>query len=112
MPPRVQLSGYLSYRIHPRTLPVTDCRLRTSVLMRTILLGAAGVEVQRMDVELEAAVPGDLFLALLDLGVEELLPEPCLKRSGRNTGLRCSWYGSAFVDPVSDRRSVLLRQFQ
>ena len=65
-----------------------------------------------MDMELAAAVLGDLFLALLVPGVEELLPEPRFKRSGRNTGSRRASYGSGLVDPLCDRRRVLLRQFQ
>ena len=65
-----------------------------------------------MVVELEAAVLDDLFLALLDLGIEELLPEPCLERSGGDAGSRCVLFGSRFADPLSDRRGVLLGQFQ
>ena len=72
-------------------------------------MGAARVDVRRMDVALEAAVPRDFLLALPDPGVEELLSTPCLKRwSGRDTASRRAWYGSGLVDPLCDRRGVLL----
>jgi len=44
----------------------------------TIFLGAVGVYMQRMIVNLEAALGGDFILALFDFGVVELLDPPAL----------------------------------
>src|SRR6185369_8662989 len=46
---------------------------------RAVLLGAVGVERERMPVELEAALARDLVLALLDLRIVELLDPAALQ---------------------------------
>ena len=57
-------------------LTIHDSRLSISV--GAVRLGAVRVDMERMVVDLEAAVLRDLFLALLDLGIEELLDVPAL----------------------------------